>query len=221
MSERTVPTPPPDAAGASPGASGRVGPAAARRGIDPRGPRFAAGITSLLLLVVVFLGLTGLSTARWGSGGLIGVIDPETGEGYISGVPGAYLLPHASLAQRILDPAFLLLLAIALLFLWGTVSPRTAPWGVLYRKVVAPRLAPPAELEDPRPPRFAQGVGLFVVGVGLLLDLAGVPWALVIAAAAAFVAAFLNAAFGLCLGCQLYLLLQRMGVVGRRRPASA
>ena len=38
--------------------------AAAPRGIDPRGPRFGAAITSVLLLVVVFLGLTGLSTAR-------------------------------------------------------------------------------------------------------------------------------------------------------------
>ena len=191
------------------------------RGIDPRGPRFAAAITSLLLLIVVFLGLTGLSTARWGEGsGLIGVIDPETGSGFISGVPGEFLLPQASLAQRFLDPAFLLLLVVALLFLWSVASPRTAPWGVLYRRVVAPRLAPPADLEDPRPPRFAQGVGLFVATTGLVLHLAGVPWALTIAAAAAFIAAFLNAAFGLCLGCQLYLLLQRAGIVGRARPAS-
>ena len=154
-------------------------------GIDPRGPRFAAGITALLLLVDVFLGLTGLSTA-----------------------------PSA------VDPAFLLLLLIALLFLWGVLSPRTAPWGVLYRRLVQPRLKPPTEFEDPRPPRFAQGVGLFVVAVGLVLHLAGVPWALPIAAAAAFVAAFLNAVFGLCLGCQLYLLLQRIGIVGRERAAA-
>ncbi|WP_203582197.1 DUF4395 domain-containing protein [Microbacterium hibisci] len=196
--------------------------AATPRGIDPRGPRFAAGITAALLLIVVFLGLTGLSTAQWPAGsGLIGVVDPDTGEGYISGVPGAFLIPHTTVLQRFLDPAFLLLLITALLFLWGVVSPRTAPWGVLYRKVVAPRLAPPKDLEDPRPPRFAQGVGLFVVTIGLVLHLAGVPWALTIAAAAAFVAAFLNAVFGLCLGCQLYLLLQRMGVIGRVRPTAA
>jgi hypothetical protein len=170
------------------------------RGIDPRGPRFAAAITSLLLLVVVFLGLTGLSTAQ----------SPG----------GAFLLPDASVTQRLADPAFLLLLATALLFLWGVLSPRTAPWGALYRTVVAPRLAPPTDLEDPRPPRFAQGVGLFVVGIGLVLHLLGVPWALTIAAAMAFVAAFLNAAFGVCLGCMLYLLLQRMGLVGRARTAT-
>lgn len=179
------------------------------RGIDPRGPRFAAGITSVLLLVAVFLGLTGLSTARAAD------FDP----GFVVG--GPWLVGAASVSQRILDPAFLLLLVIGLLFLWAVLSPRTAPWGVLYRTVVAPRLAPPTELEDPRPPRFAQGVGLFVVGIGLVLHLLGVPWALTIAAAAAFVAAFLNAVFGLCLGCQLYLLLQRIGLVGRQHPASA
>lgn len=163
------------------------------RGIDPRGPRFTAGITALLLLIDVFLGLTGLSTS------------PE--------------LASSTLAERILDPAFLLLLVVALLFLWGVLSPPTAPWGALFRTVVRPRLAPPADLEDPRPPRFAQGVGLFVVGVGLILGLFAVPWALPIAAALAFVAAFLNAVFGLCLGCQLYLVLQRAGLVGRQRPA--
>lgn len=173
----------------------------AHRGIDPRGPRFTAGITSLLLLVDVFLGLTGLSTARVPAGG--------------------WALPAASLAERVLDPAFLLLLALALLFVWGVASPRTAPWSALYRALVQPRLAPPTEFEDPRPPRFAQGVGLFVTALGLLLQLAGVPWALPIAAAMAFVASFLNAVFGLCLGCQLYLLLQRAGIVGRERPAAA
>ncbi|MFE4727590.1 DUF4395 domain-containing protein [Microbacterium sp. NPDC056736] len=174
--------------------------AATPRGIDPRGPRFVAGITAVLLLVDVFLGLTGLSTARTADGWAIA-----------SATPG----------ERFLDHAFLLLLAIAVLFAWGVASPRTAPWGALYRALVAPRLGAPTELEDPRPPRFAQGVGLLVAVIGLALHLLGVPWGLTIAAAAAFVAAFLNAVFGLCLGCQLYLLLQRAGIVGRARPASA
>ncbi|GAA3759128.1 DUF4395 domain-containing protein [Microbacterium kribbense] len=112
--------------------------------------------------------------------------------------------------------AFWLLLAVALLFAWSVLWPRTAPWGVLYRSLVQPRLAPPAELEDARPPRFAQGVGLLVSVVGLVLSAVGVPWGLPIAAAAAFLAAFLNAAFAFCLGCQLYLLLQRAGIVGGR-----
>jgi hypothetical protein len=172
---------------------------AAPKGIDPRGPRFVAGITALLLLVDVFLGLTGLSTAQTG---------------------GGWAISAATVGERVTDPAFLLLLAIALLFLWSVLSPRTAPWGALYRKVVQPRLSPPTELEDPRPPRFAQGVGLFVTAIGLLLHVAGVPWALPVAAAFAFIAAFLNAVFGFCLGCQMYLLLQRFGIVGRERPAA-
>lgn len=151
---------------------------AAPRGIDPRAPRFAAWITSALLLVATFLGLIGIGGSRF-------------------------------------DPAFVLTVVIALVFLWGVVSPATSPWSVLFRRVVRPRLAPPTDLEDPRPPRFAQGVGLFVVGVGLLLHVLGVPLALPIATAMAFVAAFLNAAFGFCLGCELYLLLQRAGVFGR------
>lgn len=196
--------------------------AAAPRGIDPRGPRFAAGITSLLLLVAVFLGLTGLSTSRLsGTGASFGwfAYQPLSGAMLVSG--DGWAVQAVSIGARALDPAFLLLLGIALLFLWAVLSPRTAPWGVLYRKAVQPRLTPPPELEDPRPPRFAQGVGLVVVGVGLLLHLAGVPWALPVTAAAAFVAAFLNAVFGLCLGCQLYLLLQRAGLVGRRGAAPA
>lgn len=167
------------------------------RGIDSRGPRFAAAITSTLLIVALFLALTGLGTS-FGAGG--------------------WGLASATLVERATTPAFLLMLAIALLFTWSLVSPRTQPWAVLFRRVVQPRLSPPTEFEDPRPPRFAQGVGLFVVTVGLVLQLLGVPWALTIAAAAAFFAAFLNAAFGVCLGCMLYLLLQRIGLVGRARP---
>ncbi len=161
------------------------------KGIDPRGPRFAASITTVLLAVATLLALTGTSTAKTAT----------------------------AVAERAADPGFTLLLVIALLFLWGVLSPRTQPWSVLYRRLIQPRLAPPTDLEDPRPPRFAQGVGLFVTTIGLVLHLAGVPWALPIAAALAFVAAFLNAVFGLCLGCQLYLLLQRAGIVGRAATA--
>lgn len=187
--------------------------------IDVRGPRFAASITAVLLLVDVFLGLVGLSSARSDAASLGWfAYQPLSGTVFL---PGAgWAVAQAPLAARILDPAFLLLLVIVILFAWGVGSPRTAPWGVLFRKVVQPRLKPATDFEDPRPPRFAQGVGLFVTVIGLVLQLAGVPWGLPIAAAAAFMAAFLNAAFGLCLGCQLYLLLQRMGVVGRARSAA-
>ncbi|OCG73849.1 DUF4395 domain-containing protein [Microbacterium sediminis] len=181
-------------------------------GIDPRGPRFAAAITAALLLVATFLALIGIST--WRTVLTFGWLGQE-GEAVPDGAPSTWALPVASLTERIADPGFLAVLVVALLFLWGVVSPRTAPWGVVFRRLVRPRLAPPAELEDPRPPRFAQGVGLFVTGVGLVLHLLGVPLALPIASAAAFIAAFLNAAFAFCLGCQMYLGLQRVGLVGR------
>ncbi|WP_426626348.1 DUF4395 domain-containing protein [Leifsonia sp. McL0607] len=149
-----------------------------RAGIDPRSPRFGAGITAVLLLVDIFLALLGSTTA-----------------------------------------AAVLLFVIALLFAWGAFAGvRRHPYGALYRVAVRPRLAPPSELEDPAPPTFAQGVGLVVTGLGLLLFAFGVTIAVPVAASLAFVAAFLNAVFGYCLGCQIYLLLVRAGVI--RRPAA-
>lgn len=185
------------------------------RGIDPRGPRFAASVTSVLLLVATLLALIGISTARLDSASFGWFTSlPLSGDfAFIAG--NVWALPLSPLPARLLDPGFLAVLVIALLFLWGVVSPRTAPWSVLYRRLIQPRLAPPTDLEDPRPPRFAQGVGLFVTTVGLLLHAIGVPLALPIAAGLAFMAAFLNAVFGLCLGCQLWLVLQRIGLVGR------
>jgi len=82
--------------------------------------------------------------------------------------------------------------------------------GWVFRRLVRPRLAPPIELEDPRPPTFAQLVGLVITGAGLVLGLAGVAAAVPVAAAFALVAAFLNAVFGLCLGCEAYLLIARL-----------
>lgn len=152
--------------------------------IDPRGPRVGAAITSLLLLVTIYLALTGPSVSDQ--------------------------LAASPLAKRITEPAFILLLLVAVLFAWSLASAKTQPLAAFFRVVVQPRLAPPTEWEDPRPPRFAQGIGLVVVGIGLILQLAGIPWGLAAAASAAFIAAFLNAAFGFCLGCELYLLLARL-----------
>ncbi len=152
----------------------------AQQGIDPRSPRFGAGITAVLLLVVIGLDLGG-----------------------------------ADLAATILFGA------ITLLFAWGAFAGvKRHPYGALYRAAVRPRLKPPTELEDPVPPTFAQGVGFVITLAGLVLHLAGVPYALVIAAAAAFVAAFLNSVFGYCLGCQIYLLLVRAGILGRSKGAA-
>ncbi|MHA7986989.1 DUF4395 domain-containing protein [Rathayibacter sp. CAU 1779] len=153
--------------------------AATRQGIDPRGPRFGAGITAVLLLVVIFLGLTGLTVS-----------------------------------------ATVLLVVLALLFLWGaSAGIARHPWGLIFKKLVRPRLAPPAELEDRTPPTFAQGVGFVITALGVVLQLVGVPYAATVGAALAFVAAFLNSVFGYCLGCQFYLLLVRARIVRRSRAS--
>ncbi|MDH2444227.1 DUF4395 domain-containing protein [Amnibacterium sp. CER49] len=150
-----------------------------RPGIDPRGPRFGAAITAVLLLADALLGLVGAGAA-----------------------------------------ALVLLAVVALVFAWGAFAGiERHPYGALYRALVRPRLGPPAELEDPAPPTFAQGVGLLVTAIGVALGLAGVAAAVPIAAAVAFVAAFLNAVFAFCLGCRIHALLIRAGLLGRRAAA--
>ncbi|MWB97985.1 DUF4395 domain-containing protein [Agromyces seonyuensis] len=110
--------------------------------------------------------------------------------------------------------AWALLVLLALLFAWGAFGGiEQHPYGLFFKRFIRPRLAPPAELEDPRPPSFAQGVGFAVTAVGVVLGALGLPAAVPIAAAVAFLAAFLNAAFGYCLGCQFYLLLVRARVI--------
>ena len=136
---------------------------AAPAGIDPRGPRFGAAVTAVVLAVVLLTGSAWLLAAQvavFAAGSLLGV--------------------------------------------------RRSPYGLLHARLVRPRLGPPGELEDPRPPRFAQTVGLAVTGSALLLALLGAGAAVEVGAALGFVAAFLNAVFGLCLGCELYLLLARL-----------
>jgi hypothetical protein len=90
------------------------------------------------------------------------------------------------------------------------LGPRYAPYGVCYAKLVRPRIGPPTEFEDDRPPRFAQLVGFVFAGVGVIGYAVGLPALGVVATASALIAAFLNAAFGLCLGCELYLLAKRL-----------
>jgi len=84
-----------------------------------------------------------------------------------------------------------------------------SPYGVLYARLVRPRLGPPPELEDTRPLRFAQVVGLAFTLVALAGLAAPTGVVTLVATAFALAAAFLNAAFGVCLGCEAYLLLRR------------
>ena len=108
------------------------------------------------------------------------------------------------LATVLLTGSGWLLLAQAVVFALGTID--RSPYALVFRRFVRPRLAPPADLEDPRPVRFAQAVGLVFALAALLGLAAGSALLAVAATAAALAAAFLNAAFGVCLGCELYLL---------------
>ena len=83
------------------------------------------------------------------------------------------------------------------------------PHAWLFRTLVRPRLAAPAELEDPAPPRFAQAVGLGFTVLALVGYLSGVTLLGQVAIGFALVAALLNAVFRFCLGCELYLLIKR------------
>lgn len=150
--------------------------------IDPRGPRFGAGITTVLLLATIALGLQ----APAGS----------------------------DLAARATEPAFVLLAVLTLIFAWGAFAGIARhPYGLIFKAVVRPRLGAPEFMENPAPPTFAQLIGFLVSATGIVLHVAGIPWGLVVAASVAFVAAFLNAVFGLCLGCEMYALLVRAKLI--------
>ena len=85
-----------------------------------------------------------------------------------------------------------------------------APYGMIYRWLVRPRLGPPKEMEDAAGPRFAQGVGLVVSVIGIIGYATGLTPLGMAGTALALAAAFLNAAFGLCLGCEMYVLIRRI-----------
>lgn len=142
--------------------------------LDPRGPRFGAGITSILMVLVIYLSLA-----------------PET----------------SNIALGIMAFA-------VLMFTFGSLlGPAKHPYSYLYKYTLRKLLKDPTELEAPKPVHFAQVVGLIVTGTGLVLHLLTVPNALAIAAAAAFIAAFLNSVFAYCLGCQMYLGLKRLRII--------
>jgi hypothetical protein len=130
--------------------------------VDVRGPRFAAGVTAVVLAVALVTG----------SGWLVAVQAVVFAVGAFAGL-------------------------------------RSAPYGVLFRVLVAPRLGPVREREPEAPPRFAQLVGLIFALVGAAGYLLGAPVLGAVATGFALVAALLNAATGFCLGCELFLIVRR------------
>jgi hypothetical protein len=96
-------------------------------------------------------------------------------------------------------------------------GPRRHPYGLIFARLVAPRLGPVTEREPVPPLKFAQLVGFVFAVVGTIGFAAGVPLLGLVATGFALAAAFLNAAFGICLGCQIYPLVARL----RRVPSPA
>ncbi len=139
----------------------------ARTTVDPRGPRFGASITVIVLAAAL---ITAGSTV-----GLV-LIAWQT---LVFGL-GAFIGLYAQ------------------------------PYGSVFRKLICPRLTPPTELEDAAPPRFAQLVGFAFLIVALVAALTGASAVAVIAVGLALGAAFLNAAFNFCLGCEMYLISKRV-----------
>ena len=136
--------------------------------VDVRGPRFAAWVTTAVLVITL----------------IVSALSP---------------------------PAAAVILSLqALVFAIGAVGgPRRHPYGRVFATVVAPRLGPVKEREPVPPLKFAQLVGLIFAVVGAAGFAVGAFLVGIIASAAALVAAFLNAAFKICLGCQLYPLVAR------------
>ena len=112
--------------------------------------------------------------------------------------------------------ALILLAVIVVLFALGAAGSPAYPWSLVFTKLIRPRLAPPAQTEDAAPPRFALLVGLIITGIGLIGGLARIQLAVPIAAGFAFVAAFLNASIGFCLGCEIYGLIVRVRTASSR-----
>ena len=131
--------------------------------IDARGPRYSAGITSVVLALALI-----------------------TESSYVIGFQFAVFLS-------------------AVLF-----GLRRSIYGFIYRNLIQPRLSGPVPSEDQRAPRFAQLIGALFAFVALLGGVTGNSAVFLIATSFALGAAFLNAAFCFCLGCQMYLLLVRL-----------
>ncbi len=99
----------------------------------------------------------------------------------------------------------------AIVFAIGAIKgPQFTPYALIYRTFIKPRLKSPLRTEDVRPPKFAQSIGLVFALVALVGSATGASVVFTVAIAAALAAAFLNAAFDFCLGCQVYLLLARL-----------
>ena len=122
----------------------------------------------------------------------------------------AAIITTIVLATALVTQNVWVLVAQGVVFLIGAVKgPQFTPYGVIFKNLVKPRLKGVAPTEDVRPPKFAQAVGLVFALVAAVGAFSGAGLVFTIAVGAALAAAFLNAAFNYCLGCEIYLLLVR------------
>jgi len=120
------------------------------------------------------------------------------------------LLTTVVLAIALVTGSVWVALFQAVVFAIGaTKGPQFTPYAFIYRSLIKPRLKSPLRTEDVRPPKFAQSIGLAFALVAIVGAATGTSVVFSVAVAAALAAAFLNAAFDFCLGCQVYLLLAR------------
>ncbi len=98
----------------------------------------------------------------------------------------------------------------AVVFAIGAIrGPQFTPYAFAFKKLIKPRLKSEPTFEDVRPPQFAQTVGLGFALVAVIASITGASGLFTVAVAFALAAAFLNAAFNFCLGCEMYLLILR------------
>lgn len=114
------------------------------------------------------------------------------------------------LASELLTQSLVLITFQLLVFFIGaTKGPQFTPYALLFKNFIKPRLNSEFISEDVRPPKFAQAVGFIFAATAVVSLLAGFTTLFTIASSFALAAAFLNAAFNYCLGCEVYLLLLR------------
>ena len=103
----------------------------------------------------------------------------------------------------------LIVFQLAVFLIGATKGPQFTPYAFLFKNLIKPRFKGEFVPEDVRPPQFAQAVGFIFTVVAVAGLLSGATIVFTIATGFALAAAFLNAAFNYCLGCEFYLILLR------------
>ena len=131
--------------------------------IDARGPRWSAGLTSIVLIIAL-----------------------------------------------ITCSPVLIIIQLVQFAIGAFAGPPKSPYAWLYKKFIQPRLSKTFDSEDVKPPQFAQFVGFIFALVATAGALTHTWPVFTVATSFALFAAFLNSAFGYCLGCKMYLLGVRL-----------